>query len=95
MKKVGIIQIGVMQVDVSRVFVAEVPDEWSEEQTQEYLDQRGDDIFNEGDTLIAWADDNGQDWIGCKIDQIETIINSPAVWDYDYPGRQLPIKDEE
>lgn len=77
MKRFIVEQSGYVQLEASRLFVVEVPDDMSEEQAEALVDEL-QDTFPE-DEGMAWRDDLGRNWSGYAVEFSETEVYDPDV----------------
>ena len=77
MKRFIVEQLAEMRLDVERKFVVEVPDEFTEEQVEELLEDAGDSLKDcDG---MEWIDGSDQRWSGYVVEVSSTDVNDPDI----------------
>jgi hypothetical protein len=78
-RKLTVQQRGLIQVEVERTFAVEVPDDMTEEQAQELLENMDDSLSD--DEGMAWEGGGkaGGTWIGYDVEVEETEVHDPAL----------------
>lgn len=72
MKRFYVEQLGNVQVEATRSFIVEVPDDFTEEQAQDLL--RDFDRQLPDTEGMEWRDHDDRDWVGVDVDVLETDI---------------------
>jgi hypothetical protein len=76
MKRFVVEQTGMVQLEATRRFVVEVPDHFTEDQTEDLLQHTSlpDEEYEED---MAWSDDLDRLWIGYDVEIDSTDIYDP------------------
>lgn len=75
MKKSIVDQLGYVQLEATRRFVLEVPDDIGEEQARELLEDLQEPLPDEG--KMAWWDQPDRSWSGYDVEFTETAVYEP------------------
>lgn len=75
MKRFIVEQTGYVQLEATRRFVVEVPDDMNEEQAQELLEDLQEPLPD--DEGMAWWDEPDRSWSGYDVEFTETDVYDP------------------
>ncbi len=75
MRKFIIDQTGYLRLEVERRLVVEVPDDVTQEQVEQNVEDWIEQKENAGQEQVEWRSGDGQGWCGCDMDEIETSVD--------------------
>jgi hypothetical protein len=73
MKRFVVEQTGMVQLEATRQFVIEVPDHFTEDQTEELVQ----DTSLPDEVGIEWADEDGRQWVAFEVEIDATSVYEP------------------